>query len=766
MSSVPRSLLEESGNADLLRSLLDALPVLACYVDRDLVYRFVNRGYEEWFDLDASVIVGKPVEEVLGPDAFEVVQPQLHRVLSGERFAVEQWMPYSRGGRRYVEITFEPRFDQQDQVEGFFALIQDHTRRRETDRRLERSEREFRSFFENSNCGKAKLDYQTGRLLVVNGRLCEMTGYSRNELLEMQAAQLVHPDQRKSFEQTSRQNVEQGTDRWSMERLLATKSGEPLPVMINETVMRDRHGEPFQLISTILDLSEVKQAERDRLESEERFRTMADNIAQFAWMADGTGWIYWYNQRWFDYTGTTFEEMQGWGWQKVHHPDHVERVVEKISWHFQEGEPWEDTFPLRSKDGEYRWFLSRAKPIYDAAGNVVQWFGTNTDITDRLEMEHRLKELDRRKDEFLAMLGHELRNPLAAVVGGLQLVQQTASPVGPDDETFDVIYRQSQLMNRLVDDLLDVSRITRSKIQLKKQVADLTDLVTQAFEVGKAVAKQAGVACELANSDEPIYARVDTARVLQVIGNLITNAIKFTPAEGRFRVGLQLSECATSAVISVEDSGVGMDEATLAAVFDPFAQADTSLDRSRGGLGLGLPIAKGLAELHGGSLTATSDGLGAGSRFVLQLPVCEPRADEINKSSEQDLQADNSQERPLKIVIIDDRRDSRFPVERFLAGEGHQVHAASDGLEGIELVQRLHPDLVVCDIGLPNMDGYEVARTLRADDGMKAVKLFALTGYGQLEDRERALAAGFDAHLVKPIDLNELQQTIARAFAN
>lgn len=766
LSSFSHPLLEESGNADLLRSLLDALPVLACYVDRDLVYRFVNRGYDEWFGLNADDIVGRPVEEVLGPAALKVVQPQFDRVLAGERFSVEQWMPYARGARRFVEIHYVPRDDQSGQVVGFFALIQDHTQRHETDRRLERSEREFRSFFENSNCGKAKLDYQTGRLLVVNSRLCEMTGYSRNELLDMKAAELLHADQRESFEDTSRQNVEQGVDRWSMERLLATKQGEPLPVMINESVMRDRDGQPFQLISTILDLSAVKQAERDRAESEERFRAMADNIAQFAWMADGAGWIYWYNQQWFDYTGTTLEEMQGWGWQKVHHPDHVERVVEKISWHFQEGEPWEDTFPLRSKEGDYRWFLSRAKPIYDSTGNVVQWFGTNTDITDRLAMELRLKDLDRRKDEFLAMLGHELRNPLAAVVGGLQLLRQSDSPLEPDDETFDVIYRQSQLMNRLVDDLLDVSRITRAKIHLKKEIADLSQLVTQAFEGARASAEQAGVECMLAVSDQPVYAQVDTVRLQQIIGNLITNAIKFTPAGGQFRVELQVDQENMTAEVSVEDTGVGMDPATLATVFEPFEQADTSLDRSRGGLGLGLPIAKGLAELHGGTLSAMSNGVGAGSKFVFVLPICETPEDEMPDTSEQVSGGIVTSKRDLKVVIIDDRRDSRYPVERFLGREGHQVHAAADGLEGIELVRRLKPDLVVCDIGLPSMDGYEVARSLRGDVEMDGVKLFALTGYGQLEDREQALAAGFDAHLIKPVDLNELQDLIARTFAS
>lgn len=766
MCTASHPLLEENGNSDLLRSLLDALPVLACYVDHRLVYRFVNRGYEEWFGLNADQIVGRSVEEVVGTDAVKVVEAQFERVLAGERFSVEQWMPYVRGGRRFVEINYVPRLNEQRQVEGFFALIQDHTARHETDRRLERSEREFRSFFENSNCGKAKLDYHTGRLLVVNSRLCEMTGYSRNELLDMQAAQLLHADQRETFEEISRENVEKGIDRWSKERLLATKRGEPLPVMINETVMRDRSGKPFQLISTILDLSEVKKAERDRLELEERFRTMADNISQFAWMADGAGWIYWYNQRWFDYTGTTLDEMQGWGWQKVQHPEHLERVVEKFSWHLQEGKPWEDTFPLRSREGEYRWFLSRAKPIYDSTGNVVQWFGTNTDITDRLEMEQRLKEVDRRKDEFLAMLGHELRNPLAAVVGGLQLVRQSPVPVEPDDETFDVIYRQSQLMNRLVDDLLDVSRIRRSKIHLKLEVAELSELVAQAFEVCRATAAEADVECTLDNSDEPVFARVDAARLLQVIGNLITNAIKFTPAGGHFRVALQADDQAGTAKVSVQDSGVGLDESALATVFEPFAQADTSLDRSRGGLGLGLPIAKGLAELHGGSLTAASDGPGAGSTFVLELPVCEPEPAHRTEAAAEDSKVEIGVSRPLSIVIIDDRRDSRYPVERFLEREGHQVDTAIDGFEGVELVRRLKPDLVVCDIGLPSMDGYEVARNLRADSQLSGTKLFALTGYGQLEDREQAFAAGFDAHLVKPVDLNELLRLIASTFAN
>lgn len=753
---------------DILPSLLDALPVLACYVDQQQVYRYVNRGYETWFGLDRAEFLGKSVRAVLGEDAYAVAQPQIDRALAGHDVRVELWMPYSMGSPRFVAQTFVPHRDELDQVVGFFGFVEDITVRHDTALKLERSEKELRTFFENSNCGKARIDFAARKLLVVNRRLAEMTGYSKTELLAMTAADLMPAACQLDYWQSVESNCEQRVDQWSHERILLDKTGHTLDVVMNESILRDRDGTPREVLSTILDVSMLKQEELKRKETEERFRTLADNIAQFAWMADGTGWIYWYNQRWFDYTGTTLEQMQGWGWQHVHHPEHVDRVVNKISYHFEIGETWEDTFPLRGQDGTYRWFLSRAKPIRDSSGKVIQWLGTNTDITDRLQMEEALRESDRRKDSFMAMLGHELRNPLAAIVGGVQLLAQQPAEQSLDRATLEVISRQAELMNRLVDDLLDVSRITRAKIQLRRQPTELGELVEQVVAGCGSAADEAGVACQIDHLDRPAIARIDRVRISQVVGNLLTNAIKFTPEGGTINVKLRRVPGESIAQITVRDSGVGMDAATLETVFQPFAQADASLDRSQGGLGLGLPIALGLVQGHGGQLTARSDGPDQGSTFEVRLPLCDPS--EISLDELQPLDAPRPVKPaaipPLSVVVIDDRRDSRFPVVRFLRSSGHEVAEAMDGREGLQVVTDAKPDLVVCDVGLPEMDGYEVARELQKDPSLASLKLLALTGYGQPRDREDALAAGFDEHLVKPVDFDELEQWMARTFAS
>src|SRR5262249_11910871 len=283
-------------------------------------------------------------------------------------------------------------------------------------------------------------------------------------------------------------------------------------------------------------VTERKRTERTLRESEDRFRTLADNMAQLAWMADESGWIFWYNRRWFNYTGTTLEEMQGGGWQKVHHPDHLNRVVEKFRRSIATGEVWEDTFPLRGKDGHFRWFLSRAIPIRDKAGRVLRWFGTNTDVTEQREAEESLKEADRRKDEFLAMLAHELRNPLAPIRNAVQVM----GAVGPQQQDLHwaraVVDRQVQHLGRLVDDLLDVSRISRGKIKLQKEPVELSEVVARAVETTLPFIENKRHELSVVMPTDPVRLEGDPVRLAQVLGNLLNNAAKYTDEGGRIEL--------------------------------------------------------------------------------------------------------------------------------------------------------------------------------------------------------------------------------------
>ncbi|MEQ8849994.1 ATP-binding protein [Botrimarina sp.] len=488
-------------------------------------------------------------------------------------------------------------------------------------------------------------------------------------------------------------------------------------------------------------------------ESEDRFHTLADNISQLAWMADEKGWIFWYNRRWYEYTGTTLEQMQGWGWRSVHHPDHVDRVVASLQRSWDTGEAWEETFPLRSSHGEYRWFLSRALPIRDASGAVVRWFGTNTDITERRQAEEALREADRRKDEFLAMLAHELRNPLAPIGFGLELL---ARQEGTDTQQLELVRDQFNQLVRLVDDLLDVSRLVRGKIDLRPTPVDLNQLARRSLAVARVQTSARDQVLSAALPDEPIWTVADAVRLSQALGNLLSNASKYS--DDGARIELSLAREQDTAVITVTDEGVGIDSELLPHIFDLFTQADRSIDRSQGGLGIGLTVVKRLVELHGGRVSASSLGLAGGAVFTIELPISAPPQTPDGPPP----RPTHARPHAVRALVVDDNVGATFLLSQLLAklGDVH-VETAHDGAAAVSKALHMAPDLVVCDIGLPGMDGYEVARSLRAAPGCRGAYLVALTGYGQAGDLEKAAAAGFDRHLVKPASVDDLESILA-----
>ena len=401
-------------------------------------------------------------------------------------------------------------------------------------------------------------------------------------------------------------------------------------------------------------------------------------------------------------------------------------------------------------------------PIKDAAGTVVGASKIARDVTERRKLEDSLRQLasdlsetNRRKDEFLAMLAHELRNPLAPISNAVQVLRMGDGEPDAVKKVGGLLERQVRQMARLVDDLLDMSRITRGRIELRKQRTDLMPVIHQAVEAAQTWCSEMNHNLTVTQPDEPLILHADPARLAQVLGNLINNACKFTDRGGRIQ--LIAERDGNEAVIRVQDNGIGITSEQHSRIFDMFAQVDTSLERSRDGLGIGLTLVRTVVEQHGGTVSVSSEGLGRGSEFIVRLPLMtEPLSDEVPWAP-----PETEAIGKRRVLIVDDNADSAQSLAMLLELSGHETHTAGDGLEGLTLAEQARPDVVLLDIGLPRLNGYEVCRRIREQTWGRDIVIAALTGWGQEEDRQRSREAGFTAHLVKPVELSALMKLLA-----
>ena len=630
------------------------------------------------------------------------------------------------------------------------------------------------------------------------------------------------------------------------------------------------------------DVSKRKASELRIRESDQRFQQLANTIPQLAWVADPSGYIEWYNERWYDYTGTDFEEMQGWGWKSVHHPDTLDEATARWKHSIATGIPFEMTFPLRDKHGVYRPFLTLVYPFKDEADRVVQWFGTNTDlsaieeaqhavvrseerlkaglkagrmavwdwdltsntmtssdnahdlvgynmceghvtwrgvhpddvgrlrnaaskaiaertefheavrlvrpdngermwveirgdvvcdetgspikvhgitldVSERAEAQERLTEASRRKDEFLAMLAHELRNPLSPISSAAHLL--TVPNVSPAliKQSSQVIARQVGFMTNLIDDLLDVSRVTRGLVVIERDMLRVTDMLNGAIEQVRPLLDSRRQQLVVDMEPNLSMIRGDQTRLVQVLANLVNNSAKYTPHGGKIEITVR--RVAESILIRVADNGMGITPELLPYVFDLFAQGERTPDRSQGGLGLGLALVKSIVELHEGRVAAASAGQGKGATFDVFLPAY---AGEAQSSAGALDQAGANSAMPLRIALVDDNIDAALALASVLEAKGHITvvhHDARSLLDTLDDV--MQHDVFILDIGLPEMDGYELVRQLRTRANTQCARMVALTGSGQSHDRAIGRAAGFDDYFVKPMDIPRLEQILA-----
>jgi PAS domain S-box-containing protein len=437
------------------------------------------------------------------------------------------------------------------------------------------------------------------------------------------------------------------------------------------------------------------------------------------------------------------------------HEGDRERLEARVS-HLLEtpgDDEWNEVFRVVHPTRGVREISGLGRAMRDVTGRVVRMTGIDLDVTERVVAERALQEADRRKDEFLAVLAHELRNPMAPILNAVQVLRLGRVDEVRRAKAFEIIERQVLHMVRLVDDLLDVSRITRGKITLQRKVVALDDIIARAVESsGPAIASR-GLALGIDGEREPLHIHADPARLVQVLTNILHNAAKFTPRGGR--IDLTARRERRHVVLTVKDTGIGIAASSLPRIFDLFTQAPSSGEQLEGGLGIGLALSRRLIEMHGGTLAAKSEGPHRGSEFIVRLPL-------VRRRASQELASMSASLRPKarRVVIADDNEDVLEMLAWMLMSQGHEVHMACDGLEAVAAAAAYQPDIVMLDLGMPRLDGYEAARRIRAEPWGRGIKLIAQSGYGQDDDKRRAIEAGFDLHLTKPIDLPRLNEAL------
>ncbi|BDG06615.1 hybrid sensor histidine kinase/response regulator [Anaeromyxobacter oryzae] len=588
----------------------------------------------------------------------------------------------------------------------------------------------------------------------------------------------VFPEAAASGSRTRLLHVLETGEPWEVERWRAPVPGKPdaawrgrvvqLPTVpfdppsalavIEDITDQTRAEEALDRTEAALDayFSEQRRTEEELRRAVERYERqvrlfdgVASTTPDFVYLFDRQGRFLYANRRLLEVWGMKLSDAVGktcreLGYEQWHHDMHMREIAQVI----ETKAPIKGEVPFKApRTGHFGVYEYIFTPVIGPDGEVEIIAGTTRDVTERKHAEDALREADRRKSEFIAVLSHELRNPLAPIRNSIRVIER--APAGSDaaGRALGVLRRQADHLARLVDDLLDLTRITHGKIELQVDRVDARDVVRRAWEDARSLFDERDVDLLLSQAGEPLWVDVDAARLSQMVGNLLSNALKFTPPGGRVRVGVDRRGGACE--VSVSDTGLGIDAADLERIFDPFVQSERTR-HGHGGVGLGLALVRDLADRMGGEVRAESDGPGRGAEFVISLPL-EAAPPDGAVASRADPEAMG-----LSVLIVEDNQDAATTLADLLALGGHRVSTAGTGRAGIEAVAARAPDVLICDVGLPDMSGHDVIRAVRSSAPQTPVFAVALTGYAQPADREAALAAGFDAHLPKPPPLEEL----------
>jgi PAS domain S-box-containing protein len=502
------------------------------------------------------------------------------------------------------------------------------------------------------------------------------------------------------------------------------------------------------------------QAEDALRESEGRFRVLCTSAPVAIFQLDSAGRCVYVSPLWMPTTGQAPEAALGLGWAEAIAPGAAADVIQ--SWHaaMVEGRGWtHEQAIVRRTDGDRRWLYVKGSPILSDSGRSVGHVGIVEDVTARKQTEEQLIQADRRKDDFLAMLGHELRNPLAAI-GNAVLVARTPGLEGRREWSLQVIKRQVEQLSKLIDDLMDASRVRLGKIELRRDHIELAHVLGRAIDAVQPHVEERRQRIHTSLPSRPLMVIADPTRLEQVFVNLLSNASKFSHEEGQISITVTTDDEAIA--VQVRDEGVGLEPGMAARIFDLFVQAQTTLDRSKGGLGIGLSLARRLTELHGGTIVAKSEGLGRGSEFTVTLPLATSRV--AAPPIEAPVALSDVPTPATTVLVVDDNVDAAHALSILLEAQGYRVFMAHDGAVALTRADEVQPEIVLMDLGLPILDGYQVASALRKRPNGSALTLVAVSGYGPDQNPERAAESGFDHHLVKPIDCAALLDLLSKSL--
>jgi PAS domain S-box-containing protein len=632
------------------------------------------------------------------------------------------------------------------------GISQDITDRKRAEEALRQSEQELRDFVDNATVGLHWVG-PDGTIIWANRAELEMLGYTEEEYVGRHISEF-HVDRETIADLLDR--LVDGQSLHDFEARLRARDGSIRHVLIDSNVLW-KDGRFIHTRCFTRDITERKRADHARRESELRFNRFTDQLPGLAWIKDLDGTYVYANNAAARAFGVPIDELAGRRDDEIFDAGTAAgfRANDRRALESENGIQMIET--LTHPDGSVHHSVVSKFPIPDSEGKLSLIGGIAIDITEQMKIEEALRQADRRKDEFLATLAHELRNPLAPIRNSLQILRISTAADPEAARVHQMLEQQVGHMVRLVDDLLEVSRITGGKIELRRERAELESIIKSAIETSRPLIEEGRHALDVEIPEGSLPVDADPVRLAQVIANVLNNAAKYTDDGGRIRLSVERDR--DDLVIRIRDTGLGIPAEMLPRVFDMFAQVDRSMKRAQGGLGIGLALARSLVEMHDGTIEAYSDGPGRGSEFVIRLRSAAPIAHEAPAPSPPVAEAPTPAARK-RILVVDDHKDGADSLAMLLKLLGGDTEVAYDGPAAIAAIRRFEPSIVLLDIGMPGMDGYEVARLLRQDRDLDDLVLIALTGWGQTEDRLRTSEAGFNEHWVKPVDPSRLRTLI------